>query len=31
LWNEAWSEAERQKALPGALSGYLTDWAGFGR
>ncbi|UWZ81987.1 hypothetical protein [Occallatibacter riparius] len=31
LWNQSWSEAERQKALPGALSGFLTDWAGFGR
>jgi hypothetical protein len=31
LWNEAWSDTERQKSLPGALSGFLADWAGFGR
>jgi hypothetical protein len=31
VWNQSWSEAERQKALPGALSGFLTDWAGLGR
>jgi hypothetical protein len=31
LWNLSWSEAERQKALPGALSGYLEDWAALGR
>lgn len=31
LWNDAWSETERQKALPGALSGFLADWAAFGR
>jgi hypothetical protein len=31
LWNQAWSDTERQKALPGALSGFLTDWAALGR
>jgi hypothetical protein len=31
LWNQGWSEAERQKALPGALSGFLADWAALGR
>jgi hypothetical protein len=31
LWNQGWSEAERQKGLPGALSGFLMDWAALGR
>ncbi len=31
LWNSAWSDAERQKALPGALSGFLFDWSALGR
>jgi hypothetical protein len=31
LWNSAWSEADRQKFLPGAVSGYVTDWAALGR
>jgi hypothetical protein len=31
LWNDAWSGSERQKALLGALSGFLSEWAAFGR
>jgi hypothetical protein len=31
LWNDSWSESERQKALLGALSGFLSEWAAFGR
>jgi hypothetical protein len=31
LWNSAWSDTERQKALPGALSGFLYDWSALGR
>jgi hypothetical protein len=26
-WNSKWTEADQQKQLPGALSGYLTQWA----
>lgn len=27
-WNSKWKDAEEQKQLPGALSGYLSNWAG---
>jgi hypothetical protein len=31
LWSKDWSDGDRQKAIPGALSGFLADWAGLGR
>jgi hypothetical protein len=30
-WNNKWTEAEKQKQLPGSLSGYLSKWAGLSR
>jgi len=30
-WNSKWSDVDQQKQLPGALSGYLTQWAGLSR
>jgi hypothetical protein len=30
-WNGKWTDAERQKQLPGSLSGYLTQWAALNR
>jgi hypothetical protein len=30
-WNNRWSAVDQQKQLPGALSGYLTQWAGLSR
>jgi len=31
VWNKDWSEADEQKQIGGALSGYLTDWAALSR
>jgi hypothetical protein len=28
VWNSKWSDADKQKQLPGSLSGYLTKWVG---
>jgi hypothetical protein len=30
-WNSKWTADEQQKQLPGALSGYLTRWAGLSK
>lgn len=30
-WNRDWPDAERQKEITGAVSGYLTHWDGFSR
>ncbi|KAA6457839.1 hypothetical protein DYQ86_20930 [Acidobacteria bacterium AB60] len=30
-WNSGWTEVDQKKQLPGALSGYLTQWAGLSR
>jgi len=30
-WNSKWTEDDQQKQLPGALSGYLRQWAGLSR
>lgn len=27
-WNSKWTDADKQKQLPGSLSGYLLNWAG---
>jgi hypothetical protein len=31
LWDKNWSDADRQKIIPGAISGLLTNWSGLGR
>lgn len=31
LWSESWSEADRQKFIPGAISGLLSNWSALGR
>lgn len=31
VWNRDWPDAERQKQISGAVSGYLTQWAGLSR
>jgi len=30
-WNSKWTDVDKQKQLPGSLSGYLTQWAGLSR
>jgi hypothetical protein len=30
-WNSRWSDVNEQKQLPGAMSGYLTQWAALSR
>jgi hypothetical protein len=30
-WNNSWSDADKQKQIPSAVSGYLAQWAGLSR
>ena len=31
VWNKDWTDADRQKQIPGAVSGYLIAWSGLSR
>lgn len=31
LWSREWAPAEEQRLMPGALTGYLTQWAALSR
>lgn len=31
VWNSGWSDADKQKSIPGAVSGYLSTWAALTR